>query len=91
LSSLTHPSIHSFIYSLIQVLEALNLYRPKVYEFARLNMTYTVLSKRKLLKLVKSDRVRGWDDPRMPTIKGASPACLPLAQPFFARCLTHTR
>jgi glutaminyl-tRNA synthetase len=52
------------------VLEALNIYRPKVYEFARLNITYTVLSKRKLLKLVKLGTVRGWDDPRMPTIKG---------------------
>eukprot|EP00300_Choanocystis_sp_HF-7_P027257 c32338_g1_i1.p1 GENE.c32338_g1_i1~~c32338_g1_i1.p1 ORF type:complete len:891 (+),score=218.16 c32338_g1_i1:209-2674(+) len=52
------------------VLEALDLYRPKVYEFARLNLTYTLLSKRKLLKLVTTNRVRGWDDPRMPTISG---------------------
>ncbi|CAM9662950.1 unnamed protein product, partial [Ectocarpus sp. 8 AP-2014] len=52
------------------LLEALDLYRPKVYEFARLNITRTVLSKRKLLKLVKGGKVRGWDDPRMPTIKG---------------------
>lgn len=52
------------------VLEALDLYRPKVYEFSRLNITYTVLSKRKLLKLVKAKWVAGWDDPRMPTIKG---------------------
>lgn len=52
------------------VLEALQLYRPKVYEFSRLNITYTVLSKRKLLKLVKGNQVQGWDDPRMPTIKG---------------------
>jgi hypothetical protein len=52
------------------VLEALNLYRPKVYEMSRLNITYTVLSKRKLLKLVNSGYMRGWDDPRMPTIKG---------------------
>ncbi|KAG5182599.1 Glutaminyl-tRNA synthetase [Tribonema minus] len=51
------------------LLEALNIYRPKVYEFARLNITYTVLSKRRLLKLVKQGLVRGWDDPRMPTIK----------------------
>ena len=52
------------------VLEALDLYRPKVYEMSRLNMSYTVLSKRKLLKLVSNGYMRGWDDPRMPTIKG---------------------
>jgi glutaminyl-tRNA synthetase len=44
--------------------------RPRQYEFARLNLTYTVLSKRFLLKLVNDGRVRGWDDPRMPTIRG---------------------
>jgi glutaminyl-tRNA synthetase len=44
--------------------------RPRQYEFARLNITYTVLSKRFLLKLVGEGRVRGWDDPRMPTISG---------------------
>ncbi|MFO1539604.1 MAG: glutamine--tRNA ligase/YqeY domain fusion protein [Chloroflexota bacterium] len=43
---------------------------PHQYEFARLNLTYTVLSKRFLLRLVKEGRVRGWDDPRMPTIAG---------------------
>jgi glutaminyl-tRNA synthetase len=42
--------------------------RPHQYEFARLNLTYTVLSKRFLLRLVTEGRVRGWDDPRMPTI-----------------------
>lgn len=52
------------------VLEALGLYRPKVYEMSRLNVAYTVLSKRKLLKLVTNGYMRGWDDPRMPTIKG---------------------
>lgn len=52
------------------VLEALDLYRPKVYEMSRLNISYTVLSKRKLLKLVMNGYMRGWDDPRMPTIKG---------------------
>mmetsp|Transcript_38374 Transcript_38374/g.66622 ORF Transcript_38374/g.66622 Transcript_38374/m.66622 type:complete len:658 (+) Transcript_38374:60-2033(+) len=52
------------------VLEALGIYRPKVYEFARLNITHTVLSKRKLKKLVVTRRVRNWDDPRMPTISG---------------------
>ncbi|NUM59710.1 MAG: glutamine--tRNA ligase/YqeY domain fusion protein [Bdellovibrionaceae bacterium] len=44
--------------------------QPKQYEFARLNMTYLVMSKRKLLQLVKEGLVSGWDDPRMPTISG---------------------
>ncbi len=44
--------------------------RPRQYEFARLNLTYTVMSKRKLLELVKEKYVNGWDDPRMPTISG---------------------
>ncbi len=48
----------------------LGLYRPRQIEFARLNLTYTVLSKRHLLKLVEDGRVSGWDDPRMPTISG---------------------
>ena len=44
--------------------------RPHQYEFARLNLNYTVVSKRKLLRLVEEGHVRGWDDPRMPTIAG---------------------
>jgi glutaminyl-tRNA synthetase len=44
--------------------------RPRQYEFARLNLTYTVLSKRVLLRLVTEGHVHGWDDPRMPTISG---------------------
>jgi glutaminyl-tRNA synthetase len=52
------------------ILSALNVYRPQQIEFARLNMDYTVLSKRKLLELVQENHVSGWDDPRMPTISG---------------------
>jgi glutaminyl-tRNA synthetase len=51
-------------------LEALGVYHPRQYEFARLNLTYTVMSKRKLLQLVEAGLVNGWDDPRMPTISG---------------------
>ncbi|MBR5205852.1 MAG: glutamine--tRNA ligase/YqeY domain fusion protein [Alistipes sp.] len=60
-------------------IEALNIYPSHQYEFARLNLTYTMMSKRNLLKLVKEGAVMGWDDPRMPTIcalrrKGYTPA-----------------
>ena len=51
-------------------LEELGLHHPQQIEFARLNMTYTVMSKRKLLQLVEEGHVNGWDDPRMPTISG---------------------
>ncbi|MBW2108288.1 MAG: glutamine--tRNA ligase/YqeY domain fusion protein [Deltaproteobacteria bacterium] len=51
-------------------LDALHVYHPTQIEFARLNLTYTVMSKRKLLKLVEQGHVSGWDDPRMPTISG---------------------
>ncbi len=45
-------------------------YRPRQIEFNRLNLTYTVMSKRRLLELVQEERVKGWDDPRMPTLCG---------------------
>jgi glutaminyl-tRNA synthetase len=50
--------------------EQLGIYHPQQIEFDRLNLTYTLLSKRKLLSLVQNGLVRGWDDPRMPTISG---------------------
>ena len=51
-------------------LTALGIHHPQQIEFARLNLTYTVLSKRRLLQLVQRGYVRGWDDPRMPTLRG---------------------
>ncbi|MFN4292910.1 MAG: glutamine--tRNA ligase/YqeY domain fusion protein [Thermoflexales bacterium] len=51
-------------------LRELEIFAPRQIEFARLNLSYTVLSKRKLLQLVKEGHVRGWDDPRMPTLRG---------------------
>ena len=51
-------------------LNELGVYRPQQIEFARLNLTYAVMSKRKLIELVKGGYVAGWDDPRMPTICG---------------------
>jgi len=51
-------------------IEKLEIFPSRQYEFARLNLTYTVMSKRKLLQLVNDGSVSGWDDPRMPTIAG---------------------
>ena len=51
-------------------LEQLEIHHPRQIEFARLNLTYNIMSKRKLLELVKEKHVNGWDDPRMPTLSG---------------------
>ncbi len=52
------------------ILEELEVFQPQQVEFSKLNLTYTVLSKRRLLQLVNEGRVTGWDDPRMPTLRG---------------------
>lgn len=51
-------------------IEKLEIFPSQQYEFARLNLSYTVMSKRKLMQLVKENHVEGWDDPRMPTLSG---------------------
>jgi len=52
------------------LIREIGIYAPRQIEFARLNLSYTVMSKRKLLELVREKYVKGWDDPRMPTISG---------------------
>jgi glutaminyl-tRNA synthetase len=52
-------------------IENLSIYPSRQYEFARLNLTYTIMSKRKLIQLVNEGHVKGWDDPRMPTLGAA--------------------
>ena len=66
--------------------EQLGIYHPQQIEFDRLNLTYTVLSKRKLLQLVQEGHVSGWDDPRMPTLSGhAAPRLHAGGDPQFLR------
>jgi len=60
----THRALYEWF------IEKLGIYPSRQYEFARLNLTYTVMSKRKLLELVQDNLVSGWDDPRMPTLSG---------------------
>jgi glutaminyl-tRNA synthetase len=70
----------------------LDLYRPYVYEFARLNMTYTFLSKRKVDKLAKMGVISGWDDPRLYTVQGMRRRGITKeAINYFCDCLSVTR
>ena len=64
LEFITHRELYDWL------IEKLEIFPSQQFEFARLNMTYTVMSKRKLLQLVTEGHVQGWDDPRMPTISG---------------------
>ena len=60
-----HPT---YITPCLDALQVLRLYKPLVWEYSRLNITHTVMSKRKLKTLVERGLVRGWDDPRLPTL-----------------------
>ena len=72
LESVVHRPLYDYFIDLLKQVEPGQdgPYRPRQYEFNRLNLTYTMMSKRKLLQLVKEGFVSGWDDPRMPTICG---------------------
>ncbi|MDD7438923.1 MAG: glutamine--tRNA ligase, partial [Bacteroidales bacterium] len=66
LEFVVHRPLYDYFVELLKTDE----YRPNQYEFNRLNLTYTMMSKRKLMELVKRGLVHGWDDPRMPTLVG---------------------
>lgn len=65
-----HRPLYDWFIDAINEGRSESIHHPQQIEFARLELTYTVMSKRKLLELVKEQHVRGWDDPRMPTISG---------------------
>ncbi|MEQ8846143.1 glutamine--tRNA ligase/YqeY domain fusion protein [Botrimarina sp.] len=65
-----HRPLYDWFLDRLAELRLLPHHRPRQIEFARLNLTHTVMSKRKLLQLVQEKHVDGWDDPRMPTIRG---------------------
>ena len=65
-----HRPLYDYFIDVLKEGNDLEDHRPRQYEFNRLNLTYTVMSKRKLLALVKEGLVDGWDDPRMPTVCG---------------------
>src|SRR3954471_16539303 len=65
-----HRPLYDWLIEHLPIGERLGTSRPRQYEFARLNLAYTVLSKRFLTRLVQEGRVSGWDDPRMPTLAG---------------------
>lgn len=65
-----HRPLYDKFVDYLQQMENQTDYRPRQYEFNRLNLTYSVMSKRKLLALVEEKKVNGWDDPRMPTLSG---------------------
>lgn len=65
-----HRPLYDKFVDYLQQMESQTDYRPRQYEFNRLNLTYSVMSKRKLLALVEEKKVNGWDDPRMPTLSG---------------------
>src|SRR5438477_545682 len=65
-----HRPLYDWLIEHLPIQERVGASRPRQYEFARLNLTYTVLSKRFLTRLVQEGHVGGWDDPRMPTLAG---------------------